>query len=288
MKQIFLSVAVVLFIGFLAACNQNEETIERREDTVISVETVEATEGDLVVKKTLYGRTVPMRTTPIMIQMPGEIDKLEVENGDQVEEGDVIVTLITTAGIQNITAPNAGEIAQLEMVEGDVVTEADPLGIIIDLESLKVNFTVTDKLHALLEKDSTEEIFINEKKYTAGIISIGMIPDETGLYPVEASLENKEREILPGMVAVMHVPESRIEDAIILPTTAIHEEDDGAFIYLIQDNQANKTEITILESQSDQTAIEGEVNPGDQIVNNGQLTLEDGSKVDVVKEGDQS
>lgn len=288
MKQIFLSVAVVLFIGFLAACNQNEETIERREDTVISVETVEATEGDLVVKKTLYGRTVPMRTTPIMIQMPGEIDKLEVENGDQVEEGDLIVTLITTAGIQNITAPNAGEIAQLEMVEGDVVTEADPLGIIIDLESLKVNFTVTDKLHALLEKDSTEEIFINEKKYTAEIISIGMIPDETGLYPVEASLENKEREILPGMVAVMHVPESRIEDAIILPTTAIHEEDDGAFIYLIQDNQANKTEITILESQSDQTAIEGEVNPGDQIVNNGQLTLEDGSKVDVVKEGDQS
>ena len=223
-----------------------------------------------------------------MIQMPGEIKELEVGNGDQVEEDDLIATLKTQAGQQNIEAPGKGEIVQLEVEEGDLVTDAEPLAMIIDLEDVKVNFTVTSKLRSLLEKDETLDIFIHDEKYTAKVTSISIMPDETGLYPVEAIIENEDSEILPGMVAVMHVPETRIKNAIILPTAAVIEDSDGAFIYIVQDDQVVKTEITILEAQSDETAIEGEVNAGDQVVVNGQLTLEDGSKVNVVKEGNQS
>lgn len=288
MKKALLSIAAVLLIGVLAACNQNENTVEDQEDTVIPVETVEAIEGDLVIEKSLYGRTAPIRVTPIMVQMPGEIDELKVSNGDQVEEDDLIATIKTQAGQQNIEAPRKGEITQLEVEEGDLVTDAEPLAMIIDLEEIKVNFTVTSKLHSLLEKDATLDVFINDKKYSADVTSIGTLPDETGLYPVVASVENKANEILPGMVAIMHVPEERIDNAIILPTEAIIEESEGAFVYLVQDDQVVKTEITILETQSDETAIEGEVNAGDQVVINGQLTLEDGSKVNVVKEGNES
>lgn len=288
MKKVFFLIVVFLLIGVLASCNQNEETIENQEDVIIPVEIVEAIEDDLVTEKLLYGRTVPNQVTPIMIQMPGEIDELEVENGDQVEEDDLIATLKTQAGQQNIEAPRKGEIAQLEVKEGDLVTDDDPLAMIIDLEDVKVNFTVTSKQHSLVKKESTLDIFIHDKKYTAEIISIGTMPDDTGLYPVEASVKNEDNEILPGMVAVMHVPDNRIENAIILPTAAIIEEADGAFIYLVQDDQVVKTEITILESQSNETAVEGEVKVGDQVVINGQLTLDDGSKVNVVEEGNQS
>ncbi len=288
MKRMLLSIVGLLFVGFLTACNQNEDTIVDQEEVIIPVETVEATEGDLVIEKSLYGRTAPMRITPIMSQMPGEIDELEIENGDQVEEDDLIATLKTQVGQQNIKAPRKGEITQLEVEEGDLATDAEPFAMIVDVGEMKVNFTVTSKLRSLLEKDSTLDIFINDEKYAAKITTIGKMPDETGLYPVEASVENENGEILPGMVAVMHVPENRIENAIILPTAAIVEETEGAFIYLVQDNQVVKSEITILEAQSDETAIKGEVSAGDQVVINGQLTLEDGSKVDVVKEGNQS
>lgn len=288
MKKIRFSIAILLLIGVLSACNQNENTIEDTEDVITPVEIFEATEGNLVTEKLLYGRTAPIHTTPIMIQMPGEIDELGVGNGDQVEEDDLIATLKTQVGQQNIEAPSKGEIVQLEVEEGDLVTDAEPLAMIIDLENVKVTFTVTSKLRSLLEKDATLDVVINDEKYTAKITSISIMPDETGLYPVEAIVENEDSEILPGMVAVMHVPETRIENAIILPTAAVIEDSDGAFIYIVQDDQVVKTEITILEAQSDETAIEGEVNAGDQVVVNGQLTLEDGSKVNVVKEGDQS
>src|SRR5690554_3425620 len=132
MKKALLSIAILLLIGVLAACNQNENTIEDQEDIVIPVEIAEATEGNLVTEKLLYGRTAPIHTTPIMIQMPGEIDELEVGNGDQVEEDDLIATLKTQVGQQNIEAPSKGEIVQLEVEEGDLVTDAEPLAMIID------------------------------------------------------------------------------------------------------------------------------------------------------------
>lgn len=278
----------LLLIGFLTACNQNEETEHNQEENIIPVETVEVTEGDLVIEKSLYGRTEPTRLTPIMVQMPGEIDDLEVENGDQVEEGDIIATLKTQVGKQNIEAPRKGEVIQLESEEGDLVTETEPLAMIIDLTEIKVNFTVTSHLRSLLEKESKLTTEINDEKYTAEVTMVGTMPDETGLYPVEAKIENEDNKILPGMIAVMQIPEKRIKQALILPTEAIVEESDSTYIYLVEDDSVVKTEITVLETQSDKTAIEAEIEIGDQVVINGQLTIEDGSKVNVVKEGNQS
>lgn len=288
MKKSLFGIMVFLLLGVLVACNENEDTVEDKEDIIIPVETVAAIEGDLVIEKSLYGRTAPMRITPIMVQIPGEIDELEVENGDQVEEDDLIATLKTQVGQQNVEAPRKGEIMQLGLEEGDLVTDAEPLAMIIDLDEIKVNFTVTNNQRSLLEKDATLDIFIDDQKYTAEIHTIGTMPDETGLYPVEAKVENEDGKILPGMMATMHVPETRIENAVILPTAAVIEESDRAFVYLVQNDHVVKTEITILAAQSDETAIEGDLEVSDQIVINGHLTLEDGSKVTVVKEGNQS
>src|SRR5690625_3731851 len=115
MKKMLFSIIVLLYMGFLTACNQNEDTIENQENRVIPVEVEEIKEGDLVIEKSLYGRTAPIRTVPIMIQLPGEIDELEVKNGDQVEENDIIATLKTQVGQQHVKAPRKGEIAQLEV-----------------------------------------------------------------------------------------------------------------------------------------------------------------------------
>src|SRR5690625_285596 len=288
MKKVLFSMIGLLLIGFLTACNQNEETEHNQEENIIPVETVEVTEGDLVIEKSLYGRTEPTRLTSIMVQMPGEIDDLEVENGDQVEEGDIIATLKTQVGKQNIEAPRKGEVIQLESEEGDLVTETEPLAMIIDLTEIKVNFTVTSHLRSLLEKESKLTTEINDEKYTAEVTMVGTMPDETGLYPVEAKIENEDNKILPGMIAVMQIPEKRIKQAFILPTEAIVEESDSTYIYIVEDDSVVKTEITVLETQSDKTAIEAEIEIGDQVVINGQLTIEDGSKVNVVKEGNQS
>lgn len=286
MKRILFGIIAILLIALLAACTEEEDTNENEEEeeTEIQVETVEATEGDLVIDRSVYGRTSPSSTAPVMVQSPGEIDTVEVENGDQVEEDDLIASLATAAGTQDITASAAGEITNLEVSEGDMVGTEEPLAVVADLDSMTLTFTVTADVQKLFSTEDTLDVVINDNEFEAEITAVNKMPDDTGLYPVEATIGNEEGDLLPGMVAEMSVPENKIEEAIIVPTEAITRVDDEAFVYVIDDEQAaNQTSVTIQESQSDETAIEGEVQDGDEIVVDGQLTLTDGDAVNVVE-----
>src|SRR5690625_329556 len=278
-----LKIMAICLIGLLVACSNNN-TDEDKTESIIPVETITAQEDEIVVNRTLSGRTAPNRTTPVMVEVPGEIEELNVENGDKVEEDEVLATLKTPAGNQDIKAPKSGEVAELELDEEDVATDSDPFAVIIDMEKLKINYDVTSNVRSLMEKDMTLDTVVDDETYETTITSIGSIPGETGLYSVEGVVENADDQLIPGLVVKTSVPEKRIKDTIVVPTEAIIEENDGAFVYLVEDNVAVKTEITIKESQSDMTAIEGDVKVDDEVVINGQLTLSDGREVEVVEE----
>lgn len=283
MTKNVLKIMAICLIGLLVACSNNN-TDEDKTESIIPVETITAQEDEIVVNRTLSGRTAPNRTTPVMVEVPGEIEELNVENGDKVEEDEVLATLKTPAGNQDIKAPKSGEVAELELDEEDVATDSDPFAVIIDMEKLKINYDVTSNVRSLMEKDMTLDTVVDDETYETTITSIGSIPGETGLYPVEGVVENVDDQLIPGLVVKTSVPEKRIKDTIVVPTEAIIEESDGAFVYLVEDNVAVKTEITIKESQSDVTAIEGDVKVDDEVVINGQLTLSDGREVEVVEE----
>src|SRR5690625_3026525 len=129
MRKLLITFTALLLITLLAACNESEDSNENKEETVTPVETTEVSEGDLLIEKNVYGRTAPSSITPVILQMAGEIDVLEVENGDQVEEDDLIAKIKTPAGIQEIKAPATGEITELELKEGDIATETDPFAV---------------------------------------------------------------------------------------------------------------------------------------------------------------
>src|SRR5699024_1970665 len=101
MRKKALKVIAICMIGLLVACS-NDNADEENNESIIPVETIKAQEDEIVVNKALNGRTAPNRTTPVMVETPGEVEELNVENGDQVEEDDVLATLKTPAGNQEI------------------------------------------------------------------------------------------------------------------------------------------------------------------------------------------
>ncbi|WP_106496095.1 efflux RND transporter periplasmic adaptor subunit [Lentibacillus sp. Marseille-P4043] len=284
MKKTFLIVLSFVCIGLLAACNQEDETKEDKKDKVTAVETAKVEQGNLVIDKSFYGRTAPESSTPVMVANPAELTTLKVENGDTVDEDD----LIATVGGRNIYAPTSGEIANLTAEEDSIVSNSDPLAVIIDLDSLKLQFTVTADELKLFKKEATYNAIIDGEKIEAEITSIAKLPNDTGLYPVEATIDNDDDAFLPGVVAELQIPEKKVKDAIIVPTEAIIEEGGESFIYVVEDDKAVKKDVTVTETQSDRSAIKGEVKKGENVITSGQLTLQDGSKVNVVKEGNAS
>lgn len=283
MKKVLFGVTAILMIGLLAACSNGEETNKDKEQWVTPVETEAAVKGDFILEKSAYGRTSPASTTPIMLPTPGEVDSLEIENGDQVKEDDLIATINTPAGKQNIRASKDGQIVNLKAAEGDTLSNEEPFAVIANMDNMKLTFTVTADTQALFSKDDTLTVVINDDEYEAKVSTIGMMPDDTGLYPIEATVKNKDAKILPGMVATLTVPEEKLKDVIIVPAEAVSHENEEAFVYVIKKDKANKVKVTVKEVKSDETAIKGDVKADDQVVVNGQLTLTDGSQVSVQK-----
>ncbi len=286
MKKLRVGILILLtftIIGLLAACNDEEENKSDDKEKVTPVEVTKVVKKDMIIEKLLYGRTSPNSTSPIMVQVPGEVDELEVKNGDMVEEDDIIAKISTPQGKQNIRAPRDGKVASLSVSEGETTPTEEPLAVITDMDPMKVKVTVTADARSLFKLEETLKAMIDDQEYDAEVTSIGSLPDDTGLYPVEISIKNEDEKILPGMVTEVHITEKKVEDALTVPTSAIVEESDASFIYIVKDNKAVKKKVEIVETQSDHTAIKGDVKSGDKVVVSGQLTLSDGNQVKVSK-----
>lgn len=279
----FMIIGLAL-IGLLAACNNEEpQDAEETEERIVSVEVGEVQKDDFVTDKTFYGRTSPNKSIPVMVQTPGEVDALEAENGDYLDEDDIIAKISTAAGTQNVRATSDGQLMNLHVDEGEMVSNEEPIAYIADLDTVKIQFSVTAGAHSLFSVDDTVKVTVDNEEYEATITQIDTMPDDTGLYPVVATIDSDEEEILPGIIAEVIVREKRASDSLIVPTAAIVEEENTNFVYVVKDNIVEKQEVTILETGSRETAIEGDVSKGDKVVVSGQLTLSDGIQVEVTE-----
>lgn len=220
-----------------------------------------------------------------MIEQPGEVSTLKVENGDEVKKDDHLATIKTQMGNQAIYAPTDGEIAHLNVQEDAFQSNEDPFVLIVDIEQLQANFAVTSTTRKHFKKDQKMDIVIDDETYEANVLAVDTMPNETGQYPILVEIDNEERTILPGMTTKLIVPDKRVKDTIIIPTDAVMTESDESFVFIVSDDTAKKIIVDIKETQSEQTAVEADLEKGDQVIVNGQFTLSDGSKVEVVKEG---
>ena len=281
MKKLTVTLSVILTVCFLAACTEDESTVEQLEQRVVTVETAIVTEDDFVSERSVYGRTTPNAVTPVLLPLAGGVTELDVTNGDTVNEGDRIAVLTTAQGTVNIDAPSGGQVASLTTAEGAAVSGEEPLAMITDTDKMTLQFSVTPNVLELFTLDETYTARIDDEQMDATITLIDTMPGETGLYPVEATVENPNGSLLTGMVIEMIVPEVVREAALIVPTEAVVTENNESFVYVITDNKANKLTVTVQEVGSEHTAIDGDIAAGDEIVTSGQLTLADGDEVEV-------
>lgn len=288
MRRRGFTVFILLIIFVLSACGGAEEENKKEEDLITSVETEAVKKGDFTIEKKLYGSISPSIQHPVLLSAPGEVTTLKVKNGDKVQKDDHLATVKTEMGSQTIYASKAGEIAHLRVEEGAFQSNEEPLLVIADLDTLLLSFSVTPSTRDQFKKEDTIHVQIDDKKYEATIQSVDTLPNETGQFIVEAELDNEKRAITPGAVGQIVVTEERVKDTLIVPTEAILTEGNESFLFVVRGDIVEQVVVDITNTQSKETAIKGDLKKGDQVVVNGQFTLTDGSKVEVMKEGKAS
>ena len=78
----------------------------------------------------MAAKAAPAGGTQIICPMPGKIWKLNVREGDAVEEGQLVLVLEAMKMENEIVSPAKGKIAQINCKEGDSVNTGDVLVVI--------------------------------------------------------------------------------------------------------------------------------------------------------------
>lgn len=278
-KRLIVILLAVLVTATLSACNRSDTDTDQAKKQRTSVETAQVQKGDLIVDKTIYGRMKPSKMTPVTIPSPGKTESLQVTEGDHVKKDDVLFTLSTPAGKQSITSPEDGVVSELKAEDDAAVSNEDPVAMIADQDTMIMEMSVTSAIRKHFKKDDTYDIRFQGKKYSAKIKTVGAMPGDDGLYKVKAGVDNDEETFIAGDIAELKLPVKKVTDTFIVPTSALVEKDGQTYVYVVKKDIAHEVKVKVEETQSDKSAVKADIDKGDQIIIDGQLTITDQSKV---------
>jgi multidrug efflux system membrane fusion protein len=190
-----------------------------------------------------------------------------------------------------IRAPISGRISQASVKIGNFVRAADtiPIATINQMRPLYVTFTVPQQdlpaIRAAMADGtaSVEAVIEPDAPSSRGQISMieNTIDATTGLVTVRATMPNEDELLWPGTIVTAHIT-LRIEDAVVVPTTAVQVSPTGTYVYVVEDEVAVTRQVEVSRSTADEMAIRSGLSGGETVVTDGHLLLTDRTPVRLV------
>ncbi|MCS7017939.1 MAG: efflux RND transporter periplasmic adaptor subunit [Cytophagales bacterium] len=185
-----------------------------------------------------------------------------------------------------LLAPFSGQIGLRYVSEGSYVTPATRIANLIDLSSVKVDFSIPEKYMGVVRK-GMKIIFTvagGTKEYTGSVYAIEpKVEAATRTIQIRAVCGNPDREILPGAFASVKIVLNKIDNALLVPTEAIISEMDSKKVFLVKDGKATPAMVkTGIRTESKIQILAG-VAVGDTVITTGLLQIRPGSTVKPVE-----
>ncbi len=187
-----------------------------------------------------------------------------------------------------IRAPISGRISQANVKVGNIVHAADPVPIatINQMQPIYVTFTVAQQdlpgiRGAMVDCTASVEAAVEQEVSSSrGEISMieNAIDPTTGLATVRATMPNEDELLWPGAIVTARVT-LKLEDAVVVPTTAVQVSQDGTYVYVVEDGMALVRPVEVTGSTADEAVIRSGLSGGETVVTDGHLLLSDRTPV---------
>lgn len=103
-------------------------------------------------------------------------------------------------------------------------------------------------------------------------------------YEVKALVRNETGELLPGMICEMEVQQEQACEGILLPNHVVQlDETNRQFVWVNQSGKAVKKHVTVGELGSRGVFITSGLNPGDEVLVEGQQKVSENMNITVEK-----
>jgi len=210
---------------------------------------------------------------------------------DQASVDDATLQLQYTS----IFAPISGRTGAILVKPGNLIKSSNSptLVQINQLAPIYVRFTMPErKLSKLQQQPNPKSIpvtvMVGGKIVTRerGHLSFidNQVDSTTGMIMLKATFANKNLDLWPGEFARVSFPLYQLPNAILIPTRAIQEGQNGAYVFVI-DNQglARQRNIVVGPALGDDSIIRKGLKPNETVVLEGQLRLSENTPVVMTK-----
>lgn len=187
-----------------------------------------------------------------------------------------------------LTAPVSGIIGRRYVNAGETAMPSQAVVTIIDITTVKVKFSVPEADVAAITPQTHTRIKVEAvgREFDGGRIEKGVQADMlTHTYDMRVRVMNKERTLLPGMVAIVSLADQQrtTTDATprSLPLTAVQCRADGSlFVWTIAaDSTAHRTAVTLGPTTGNRVEVTSGLSDTQRIVTEGYQKLSEGTKV---------
>jgi multidrug efflux system membrane fusion protein len=190
-----------------------------------------------------------------------------------------------------IRAPFSGKTGELQVKSGNVVKANDVAMLVINqLKPIGVSFTVPSghlpeireqmrgrPLQVLATAPGVQAPERGRLNFVNNAIDV-----TTGTILLRAEFPNQDEALWPGQFVDVVLTLATQPDAILAPTAAIQTGQQGTYAFVLKPDQTVESRpVTVDRTLGDQSVTTKGLNPGEQVVTEGQLRLVPGTKVSV-------
>ena len=194
-----------------------------------------------------------------------------------------------------IRAPFAGKLGVRQIEVGQYLTPGAPIVTLTDLSTLYVNFTLPGRQRPEIKVGQQVEVQSDAfpgRAFDAKITTIEpQISADTRTMMVQATMQNPDDALLPGMFVDAQVVLPPQPDMLVLPATAVEYTLYGDSVFVIHDDGKDATGQPILKAVrtpvktgarwGHNVAILDGLKPGERVVSAGQVKVQNGAQVKI-------
>jgi membrane fusion protein, multidrug efflux system len=202
--------------------------------------------------------------------------------------------LVDTAQVQlnytSIRSPFDGRVGTRLVDQGNIVRATDATGIVIvnQIHPIFVSFALpAESLPQLRAGSKTGDVTVTALDREGRVLANGVlavidnqINPATGAINYKAKFDNADDVLWPGQFVNLRIQLATRRNVIAVPVTAVQQGPDGSYAFVVGDDRTVQKRVLKVGARNKTTAIiDDGLQPGEQIVTDGQYRIEAGSKV---------
>ncbi len=190
----------------------------------------------------------------------------------------------------DVKAPVSGRIGIANVRQGAIVRSADagtPLATINQIAPIYVAFGIPERfipeLRAAGDKAKVEVQFQSELTLSGGKVAFieNTVDPQTGTILVRGIFENSDEKLWPGTLASVRVTLRTDANLVTVPAEAVQSGQKGTFVFVIENNVARVRNVKVLRTADGEAVLTEGLEGSETVVTDGQLSLRDGSRVEI-------